>query len=394
MFDALVTKIAGLFEKEFLISSFIPALLFVALLCLTLGMVVGGDAAWSIMETLNGIQQAVIATIATLMLTVLAYLLNALRGSFTRFWSGRTNFPLFLFWGFQRLREAQERARYQKLRTQSQALSPWREVMAWFDGRLEPLLIPRDDVASTQEVRELHQVVQKLTPGLGPNKVALHLLLILGAYERYDEKALEPVYSAIKVRLADWHESERVRLSTLEYQLDRNYGDLNSVRPTRLGNVIESYNRYPTKRYGMEAEIFWSRLNQVMKKEDRDVLQDGQILLGFSVTMASLSLLYGTFTLLAGPWLWFEPKVWIALTIAAYGATYFLYGLAVNAAQQFGELVRGSFDLYRLELLHALRLPEPDTHSEEQATWEEFSRWTVYGKGDVEFPIRPRVAQE
>jgi hypothetical protein len=129
----------------------------------------------------------------------------------------------------------------------------------------------------------------------------------------------------------------------------------------------------------MESGIFWGRLRNVIPAEYLASVQEPRILLDFALTMASLAALYCLLALLIGPWIWYKPTLWFSLAAASVVLSYFFYRIGVNAAYQHGELIRSSYDLFRLDLMEALGLPHPANLLVEQAQWEEFSRLAVYG---------------
>lgn len=68
---------------------------------------------------------------------------------------------------------------------------------------------------------------------------------------------------------------------------------------------------------------------------------------------------------------------------------FFFYQLGISAAYQYGEMVRSSFDLFRLDLMAALARPDPPRFSKEQKQWEELSKLAVYGT-KIDFDILQR----
>ena len=88
MINTVLSQITGLFQKDFLFASFLPTLI---LLSWVAGIVIGVfgiEYVFGAYGALGAPQQAGLATLTTLMTIVTAYLLNALRGTFIRVWSG------------------------------------------------------------------------------------------------------------------------------------------------------------------------------------------------------------------------------------------------------------------------------------------------------------------
>jgi hypothetical protein len=74
--------------------------------------------------------------------------------------------------------------------------------------------------------------------------------------------------------------------------------------------------------------------------------------------------------------------LWIALGVGSLLVAVFFYQVAILAAERLGDLVRSSFDLFRLSLIDALGRKRPRSLSEERGLWEELSQIVVYGVPD------------
>lgn len=388
MINTLLGKIPELFEKDFLFASFLPAF-FLSGLAATLAAVVGLDAVWGLVESWTAVQKTVLTASVTLGIIVFAYILNVLRTPFILFWSGNSNFPLYLFWGHLRVGEILQRWRHRRIRERAQRFSSWLDVLTFFENKVKPYYNENNDGLLKQRRRQLIQQVHSLYEGMDATDVKERLQTIIDEYRKYSAKDLENIFKAVKTKLIDWDNKEAAGIQTVSFALDRRFGTLETVKATALGNVIESYNQYSFKRYKIEAEIFWPRLLHVIKPEYLKLVQEPKILLDFSITMASLGAIYSLGALLAGPWLWFNFWFWIPLAIVGLAICFFFYQLGISAAYQYGEMVRSSFDLFRLDLMAALARPDPPRFSKEQKQWEELSKLAVYGT-KIDFDILQR----
>ena len=61
------------------------------------------------------------------------------------------------------------------------------------------------------------------------------------------------------------------------------------ILPTRLGNVIRSFERYPDEQYGMESILFWTRLASVIDKDYANIVTDAKTSLDFMLNSSLLS---------------------------------------------------------------------------------------------------------
>ena len=380
MLDTLLGRIAGFFDKDFLFSSFLPSLIFLPLVFATSGITVGLEAVWDWIDSRTGTQTAALALAGTLLVVVFAYVLNALRGTFTRVWSGNSTF--LLFWGFRGIGEHIQRRRFLRLRDRASRFSTWLDLRDEFRdqvNQIQPVWNAGLPAPPEKKLRHLTEVANRIRQTRKQDLVKLHLRELEEGYRRYSGDALLTVYEAATRALLDRDEEERGRIQNEAHELDRKFGALNTVKATALGNIIESYQQYPSKRYQMESGIFWGRLRNVMPDDYLATVQEPRILLDFALAMASLAAAYCLLALLFGPWIWYKPALWFSLAAASMVLSYFFYRIGVNAAYQHGELIRSSYDLFRLDLMEVLGLPHPANLLVEQAQWAEFSRLAVYG---------------
>jgi|SRR5579864_1858990 len=387
MVSALLTKIGGLFEKDYLFASFLPALIFVSAVVSVLAYATGIDAVSSWIDSWTTLQKAVTGPAAGLFVVVVGYVLNGLRPFSTRLWSG--NIRWWALGGFIWIGVQLQQRRFRALRNRAERISPWRAVFDRFRAAARAVWNPAFPDAPANEISELCRAIQRLKPELGPNRVEAQLQRFVTAYSRFNPNSLTSVYRALRARLDEEDERERMRIQGDTATLDRGFGALATVKATRLGNVIDSFNRYPFTRYRMETEVFWPRLQHVIAEDLSAHVGDQRILLDFSLTIASLAALYAALAVLVGPWVSFDPGLWLSTGAGAMGICIFSYFLAVSAAEQLGDLVRSSFDLFRLDLLKALGLERPQLVSAERSTWERMSQLVVYGELADDLALRP-----
>jgi len=377
MINSLLTKITTFLDKDYLFASFLPALIFNALLSGTLVLVVGLSETFAWLAGVSASLKATLVVCWSIEIVVFGYVLNGLRGAILGFWAGTTR--SWWTWGFRHLGEELQRRRFLRLRGQAAGLSPWREVFAKFSDAVETRYdVGRCRISLPEKSRWLLRA-EMATADRTPEAVTLELQPIVQLYGKYLGDDLGDVYEAVKRRLDDRHAEENFHFQSETTILDRSFGSLQTVRASTLGNIIASYNLYPYKRYAMEAEVFWPRLRKVLPEEYTEFVQDQQILLDFSLAMATLSGIYAILGLIGGPWIWYRPSVWLPLGAAGLLCCLFFYRVAVQTAERFGDLVRSSFDLFRLDLMEALHRPHPATWQVERQQWKELSELTVYG---------------
>ncbi len=395
MISQLVGKIADIFDKDYLLGSVLPALLFLSAAGATFAFVVRPAVAWTQIKGSSVLEETtLVALLFAVALLAFSYLLNALRPLFLRLWSGVSG--LFLLEPFHILGRAVQRRAYRRLYQQSLAASTyWSKTLEQLRAEIQKLWTTGQKKAPPGTVEHLLQLVGQLHPTLGEATVNELRAAVVEAYRTYTNTTLAKVYEKLDEKLRELSAWEALGQRQALSSLDRRFGKIESLTPTELGNVIQAYNDYPYERYCMEGAVFWPRLQEVISPELRGLTQNQQTLLDFSLTTASLALVYGALALVAGPWLWTAPWLWLALGVAGVLVAYLFYRLGCVAAWRLGDFVRASFDLFRLKLLESLGSEMPKTVREEQALWRSLSQLLVYS-GDVTriAEIKLRVSEQ
>jgi hypothetical protein len=157
----------------------------------------------------------------------------------------------------------------------------------------------------------------------------------------------------------------------------------NLVLPTRLGNVIRSFERYSSRQYNIESIDLWPRLQGIIDKEYASTLDDALGSLRFLLNLSFLSGILAILILVIGAWSPpqndFLGKVILPSSILAV-LSYFFYYVSIPQAKRWGALFRGAFDLYRWDLLEKLGYTnKPKDRVEERELWSAISLQNIYG---------------
>jgi hypothetical protein len=141
------------------------------------------------------------------------------------------------------------------------------------------------------------------------------------------------------------------------------------VLPTRLGNVIRSFERYPDEQYKMESILLWTRLVAKVDKEYAGVITDTKASLDFMLNSSVLSAILAFSALALG--LIFPQNtlsspallsVWL-IKIFAFLLLAYLFYLGRSRASAWGETVRAPSTSTRWDLLKqrwaTSKLPRP-----------------------------------
>lgn len=160
--------------------------------------------------------------------------------------------------------------------------------------------------------------------------------------------------------------------------------------PTRLGNVLASFETYPTVKYGLDGVFFWPRLWVTIDKDLREELDSAQAVVDGAV-YASAAFAISAIICLAY-WIAGLSPVWwhwLVGAIACLTLSRLVYLAALPRYVQYGELFEAVFDQFRGKLntgslvadldAHAQLTPAPARTDREQGrvAWR-FLRWHRY----------------
>jgi hypothetical protein len=138
------------------------------------------------------------------------------------------------------------------------------------------------------------------------------------------------------------------------------------VLPTSLGNRIRASEVYGQSRWGLSSLAAWPRINMLLTDSELQVFSDEESELYFFVNGSFgaflVALILGADGAASHPhplWLaWIYP---LPLLLS-----YLLYRGSLGAAERWGDVIRASVDLHRLELYDRLGLRSPQSFAEER----------------------------
>lgn len=164
------------------------------------------------------------------------------------------------------------------------------------------------------------------------------------------------------------------------------------VLPTRLGNVIRSFEEYPRAVYGISTVSVWPRLAGVLNKESLALLDDSKSSFDFMINASFLSGALSGSIFVAGllaPARIHWPEWLFQVALAGVASRLFYLG-SVSAAAAWGGQVKSAFDLYRWDLLKKLGYTAaPEDAEAERELWTEISKRMVYGNPPADRPLSP-----
>jgi hypothetical protein len=173
------------------------------------------------------------------------------------------------------------------------------------------------------------------------------------------------------------------------------------ILPTRLGNIIRSFEYYPDLEYGMDAIVTWPRLIAKIDPTYASTIDEAKTSFDFMMNLSFLSGVSLVIQIVAGlvygkPFATPEDlSSWLLrLAITAF-LVWGFYHLSFSRAAAWGETIKGAFDLYRLELLTQLGYTvKPVTRKQEWGLWDSISIQMIYGDHPEQGSLAPRYTDE
>ena len=141
--------------------------------------------------------------------------------------------------------------------------------------------------------------------------------------------------------------------------------------PNAFGNAMRAFEAYPRVVYGFEATRGWSRLQAVIPKDYRELIDAAKAQVDGFVNLWFISWLFVAEYLLLAAWSGRFASYWYLL--AGFLGTRLTGRWARGAAVRWGEVVKGAFDVYLPELRRRLELSPPVSREAQRRMWSSFS---------------------
>lgn len=353
---SLLSSISGVFSKTLVLGTFLPVIVFIVFSILFVIPLVPADL--TILKPLAALDtqwQVITITFIAILLSGMLYNLNI---PLIRMYEG---YPWKDTW-VGRLRTRHYRLRFDAVRSKQRGMRTLLRAM----GKADAALI-------TANINRLRT--------LSPNPKCLQLeeqncSLVWDAAPDPARNQWQHMYNLIKT---EWEKTSQALLKGFP-------GSESLVLPTRLGNVIRSFEYYPHREYGMDAVTLWPRLIAKIDKDYAALVDDSKTSFDFMLNGSALSGALALLILLAGL-LYGVPLVsitglipWLVEILIFTVLSFILYFQMISRAANWGDMVKGAFDLYRNELLELLGFEQKlKTKEAERALWGKISVQMIYG---------------
>ncbi|MGT2469310.1 hypothetical protein [Paraburkholderia terrae] len=157
--------------------------------------------------------------------------------------------------------------------------------------------------------------------------------------------------------------------------------ELRNVLATRFGNVLRAFEMYTWDVYGAESIFIWPRLFAVVPNSYLTAISDARSAVDFAVSLVVLSTAIAVSVLARSVVRVFTEPVLggtTTLLLIGIGALALIlargfYEIAVSAAKQWGDVVKGAFDLYLPVLATTLGYELPATPAQQRKFWDQWN---------------------
>jgi uncharacterized repeat protein (TIGR01451 family) len=193
-----------------------------------------------------------------------------------------------------------------------------------------------------------------------------------------------------KPEILETIETQMESLNSIRSKLGKNLSEdfpgLTSVLPTKLGNVIRSFESYPQRQYNMAGITLYPRLIAKVDKEYLEQIDNAKSSFDFMINCSVLSGVLALAVLVVGllfPGVLSAPGLviyWLVKIFLFFFICWAFYASSIGRASEWGDLVKGAFDLYRWKLLEQFGFERtPATMEEERILWGSISAQMIFG---------------
>lgn len=153
----------------------------------------------------------------------------------------------------------------------------------------------------------------------------------------------------------DRREEVEISVELRRFPIDST-GRMVATMPTRIGNLLSSFEEYPLRVYGMDSIFYWYRIWVVIDDDLREHIDNQQAIIDSTVyTSASLVIIaiISIFYFLIKPLNVIElPSqiMLLAIAVSAFLLSYIIYRTSLYLHASFGELYKSIFDMYRSKI--------------------------------------------
>lgn len=172
-------------------------------------------------------------------------------------------------------------------------------------------------------------------------------------------------------------ETAHARYQVVNFKLVH-YPSIDFIKPTMVGNIFSYGDEYCRCRYGIPLGMIYPRLQAVVPEAYKSLIDDEKVYMDFTFNLFILLMASAivTFFVQLQSMSLMEPVSWmfpLALSLILFLTSYLAYQLVVASMGSYMALLISSVDLYRLKLLQAFSIKMPNNMQAERETWKKIA---------------------
>lgn len=164
------------------------------------------------------------------------------------------------------------------------------------------------------------------------------------------------------------------------WYLDRFFpNNPDALLPTRVGNAIRAFERHSNVRWGLDGVTIWPRIEALLSDHERELHVDSKINFYVFTNAAVGAMAVGACLIVDEAVNAPQPASHWPLYAIPFVLGYVLYRSAIGPATEWGDSVRSSVDLHRLEIYEKLGVRAPTSFSDERRVADSVNKALLYG---------------
>jgi hypothetical protein len=156
--------------------------------------------------------------------------------------------------------------------------------------------------------------------------------------------------------------------------------DEGKLLPTRIGNAIRAFEQHSNVRWGLDGVTIWPRIEALLSNEERELHVNSKIDVYVFLNGALAAYLVGAALVYDKAVNVPHPASDWPLYAIPFAVGYIAYRAALAPAVNWGDAVRASIDLHRLEFYEKLGVRAPSSFSDEREIAGQINKALLYAR--------------
>lgn len=152
-----------------------------------------------------------------------------------------------------------------------------------------------------------------------------------------------------------------------------------ALLPTRVGNAIRAFEWHSNVRWGLDGVTIWPRIEALLTAEQRELQVDAKINFYVFINAALGGLVVGACLVIDAAINGSPSAAGWLLYLIPFLSSYVLYRASIGPATDWGDNVRASVDLHRLEVYEKLGVRAPTSFTDERKLAVRVNQALLYG---------------